>query len=77
MNANISVPAVDVTWQASPYYLDSCFSPHLFDHAKVTHGSQTYEFEGQTERRGSHAFTNTNGGNGWYSVSINFLYGSW
>jgi len=77
MDVNVSVPTVDVTWEASPYYLDGCFSPHLFDHAIVTHGSQTYEFQEQTERQGSHAFTNTIGKYGWYSISINFLYGDW
>ena len=68
---------VDVTWEASPFYLHWCFVPHEFDHGKIQYGTTVYNLDGHGDRRGSHAFTNHSAGTTWYSVEANFVYGTW
>ena len=68
---------VDVTWEASPYYLHWCFIPHEFRHGSVQYGAETVYLDGHNDRRGSHAFTNFDVGTTWYSVEVDFEYGPW
>lgn len=68
---------VDVNWKAHPFYAHWCFIPHQFESAEIQYGTDVYYINGQTERNGYHAFTNSHGGTTWYSVSANFVYGAW
>ena len=75
--ATIRPNTVDVTWEASPYYLHWCLVPHEFDHGEVKYGTVKVSLDGHSDRRGSHAFTNAQGGTTWYSVGTTFVYGGW
>ena len=75
--AIIRPSTVDVTWNAAPFYLHWCIVPHEFDNGKVRYDSTTIKMDSQSDRRGSHTFTNYDGGTTWYSVEVDFVYGSW
>ncbi len=75
--APIRPNTVDVTWDASPYYLHWCFVPHEFDHGQIKYGTNKVSLEGHGDRRGSHVFTNYDVGTTWYDVRITFVYGDW
>ena len=64
-------------YQSRPFYLHYCFWPHQFDEGEIQYGTQEYELDSQSDRRGFHAFTNGHGGTTYYSVSAYFEYGSW
>ena len=73
--ATVSSTVVDVNWQAHPFYWHWCIIPHEFSDGEAQYGTSEYDF-GMSERTGSHAFTHS-GGTTWYSVSVDFFYGSW
>ncbi len=75
--AVIGPNTVDVNWEAHPIYAHWCFVPFLFDHGSVQYGTNTIQLDGQSDRRGSYAFTNYDVGTTWYSVEVDFVYGSW
>lgn len=75
--AFVRTSTVDVTWNAAPFYFHWCIVPHEFDNGKVKYGTTTITLDAQSERHGSHAFTNYDGGTSWYSVEVDFVYGSW
>lgn len=80
MEADVKTSVVDVNWEASPFYLHSCFQPHQWEHGFVEFDGSTYQLDSgnnQSDRKSSHAFTNTIGGNAYYEVEAMFFYGAW
>ncbi len=75
--APIRPDTVDVTWEASPFYMHWCFIPHEFQQGEVRHVTETVFLNGHGDRRGNHAFDNPHGGTIWYSVEMDFEYGVW
>ena len=80
MQGDVKTNVVDVTWEASPFYLHSCFYPHQWEHGSVTFESQTHDLDSdsnQSDRKSSHVFTNTLNTYDQYRVDIVFYYGGW
>ena len=68
---------VDVSWVGSAYYLHWCLVPHEFDHGKMQYSTNVILLNWQDDRKGNHAFTNTDVGTAYYSVEVDFVYGAW
>ena len=77
MEATVRADTIDVTWEGSPAYLHYCFYPHQFEHGFVQYESEVYTLSTQEDRRSSHTFTNTQGGDATYEVDLMFFYGAW
>ena len=74
------VDTVDVTWEASPFYLHCCFYPCQWEHGYVQYDSQAHNLSSgsnQADRCGSHLFTRTQGVHGTHSITSMFFYGDW
>ena len=78
MQADVKTNVVDVTWEANPFYLHFCFSPHEWEHGNVNFEGQTHYLDSEpdhSDRRSSHAFTNTLNTFDTYRVDTVFYYG--
>lgn len=80
METTIRSDTIDVTWEGSPAYLHYCFYPHSWERGYVQYESQVYDLvsdSDQSDRKSSHVFTNTQGGDATYEVDLMFFYGAW
>ena len=73
--ATIRPNTLDVTWEASPFYLHLCLLPHSFDYGEIQYNTDVHYLDGHNNRHGSHAFTNSHSGTAWHSIEADFVYG--
>ncbi len=75
-DATVKPNVVDVNWEASPFYLHWCFVPHEWEDGYIQYGTTKHNLtsdSNHSDRHGSYAFTNFDGGNSWYSVTAKFF----
>lgn len=73
-HASVRSDLVDASWVANPFYNHWCLVPHQFSHGSVQYGTETYDFEGQSERYGFRTFTNHQENADWHSLTVDFFY---